>query len=171
MSTTSKAAEARIEKLRKERADEFANAPPSRVIEMALEDLEAVQAHKDDYFVDMSYWHQPAVETDHDRIKNAEKRCVVCFAGSVMANTLSCDKLVDMGPGDFEDAKVVRRLSALNLFRMGHVHHGLHAMGIQPPAEISPYPEPVSYFTPGKPNKAFKTSMRKLVDLLRSHGL
>jgi hypothetical protein len=155
------------EELRKARAEEFSKAPPSRVVEMALEDIEAVEAHPDIYRVNMDIWHRPRLlEGEDGRLK---KKCVVCLAGSVIANSLGADPDVNYSPADY-GAATYARLSALNVFRQGAEEIGLQTMGYHNIAEkLGPRKE---RYAPYAGNKTqFKAYMRDLVQRLRDAGL
>lgn len=90
---------------------------PSKLIRLALKDLEAVEKSKR-FVVDMNEWFRP------------NGQCAVCLAGSVMAKTLKVStskrKLKSLGlldswgeviPDKFK--KEMYALQALNYFRLG----------------------------------------------------
>jgi hypothetical protein len=99
-----------------DKREEFANALPSRCIELALEDLEAVEK-RHEYEIDMGVWHCP----EPDR---GGEVCSVCFAGAVMAMRLGMDINLEAGPENF-DFEVQQRLLAINDFRKGAIERGL----------------------------------------------
>lgn len=74
-----------------------------QILGMALHDLRTIEK-KRGYKVDMNYWHEPQ-----------GNKCVVCLAGSVMANRLGAKKKEGMEPYDTEYAN---KLNALNCLRM-----------------------------------------------------
>ena len=152
--------EAKVDALKKSKAEEFATACPSRVIEMALEDLEAVE-QSPNYRVVMEECHRPS----------QFGYCTVCLGGAVIANRLGgspsqkllFDSYEDGGWGDEECA----RLSALDCFRQGLVGAALDYFGIgNAPlgdrAPITPY-----HLNPD----SFKLSLRHLIVMLKRGGL
>lgn len=94
---------------------------PSELILLALSDLAEVEARPNVYTVNMSVWH------------NGEdlKRCLVCFAGAVIAGTLGAKPYEKTSPHRFPDDD--NKLQALDLFRVGAVLDGLEIMGLQCP--------------------------------------
>ena len=145
--------EAKTEALKKSKAEEFATACPSRVIEMALEDLEAME-NDERYYVDMGVWHCPG----------PAGKCAVCFAGSVMANRLGISPKGSYEPCDFNPA-TENRLTALNLFRTGMIDDGLHFIGpklYMADWRMTDYRE--------NPDK-FKSQMHAMAAMLRQQGL
>ena len=97
----------------------FASAPISKVIEIALLDLEKIE-RSPQHTVRMSTWYEQDGE-----------ECYVCFAGCVMASTLAECPLRDdeyrtreeygITPGRYEDKRITKRLRALDLARRGFV--------------------------------------------------
>lgn len=148
---------AKAEELRKAREEEFANAPPSRIIEMALEDLEAVE-RTPGYVIDMDVWHDPT----------SDGRCAVCFAGAVIAHRIGTPKDVLFECMDCSDA-LQDRFFALNAFRSGNIRYGLELMRIEDaPATVPQRMQVVEY--EDNPTQ-FKSDMRALAETLRSAGL
>lgn len=148
--------------LQQAKNNEFASACPSRVIEMALEDVEILQRSDKYKFRMGDIWHRPVGD-----------KCAVCFAGAVMANRLRVPATENADPEDFEDAIQVR-LSALNLFRQGLVGMGLDEM--VPRSSLRGEREngfwwhlPVRRFHGG--GKGFKADMRSIAEMLKSKGL
>lgn len=90
---------------------------PSQLIRLALADLTAVEKKKSYYRVDMNIWHG----TDSEPLP--EPRCVVCFAGAVIAMAGNRPGLY-LEPGHFP-ANICRKLAALESFRTGSVGEGL----------------------------------------------
>jgi len=144
---------------------------PSKLIRLALKDLEACQKDKD-YIIRMSGWHYPV-----------EGKCHVCLAGAVISQTLGGKKEVDLFPNCFP-LPWASALWALDFFRRGAIEHGLLHLNILLDSErSSKVPRYVSmplYPSPLEPmdeeNRAdriekFMQEMNKLVDLLESHGL
>jgi hypothetical protein len=81
----------------------------SDLIELALKDLELVE--KDPrYRVDMSQWHY-----------GAEKVCVVCLAGAVIAKTLGAPRNKTYTPGKCSSDNRVK-LRALDMVRCGYLN-------------------------------------------------
>ncbi len=148
--------EAKSEALQKSKAEEFATACPSRVIEMALEDLEAVERSKK-YKVEMDACHDPR-----------HGKCYVCLGGAVIANRFGADPDERMvfdscdGWGDEE----TKRLSALDCFRQGYVAWGLDYFDVK---WLDDEKHTVARYQ--RNTKRFKADMRAIAELLKSHGL
>lgn len=117
---------------------------PSDLIRLAVDDITRVEAMKDKYFINMKSWHEPAknpikeipldnwaqpFNTDPD------KRCAVCFAGSVMTCTLKADKGKRYTPEKF-NADTRDKLEALNDFRTGAISDGFINLGIEVPSFV-----------------------------------
>lgn len=152
MSTTEDKAKA----LQKARAKEFAAACPSRVIEIALEDLEVVEKNPA-YRVDMDVWHYAK-----------EGRCSVCFAGAVMANRLGVPSTRSRVCQDFTDA-TSDRLLALDSFRRGQIEGGLRTIDGSYRRHHFQHAF-VTAYDRDDPTQ-FKADMRKIVETLRQAGL
>jgi hypothetical protein len=87
-------------------------APPSThsaLIRLAVHDLEKVERDKR-YEIDMRAWHAPGTPDNNV--------CYVCFAGSVMANSLNAPLNEYRSPNQFSD-KWYRAFIFLNNIRMG----------------------------------------------------
>ena len=145
----------KTEELRKIREEEFATAPPSRVIEMALEDLEECEALPGAFTIDMTVFYD----------RRPDGRCGICLAGAVMANRL---RLVQHQRPNVVELDITHggRLQALDFFRMGNIALGLEAMML---AQL-----PIKFVDVAKyqddPAK-FKSDMRALAETLRKAGL
>tara|TARA_B100002049_G_scaffold229961_1_gene206248 strand:+ start:156 stop:578 length:423 start_codon:yes stop_codon:yes gene_type:complete len=130
---------------------------PSDVIEVALADLEFVEADPR-YRIDMSTWHEPL----------SGNHCAVCFAGAVMAKTLKSPVGSDKHPGNFS-GRTAKRLGALDDFRCGEVADGLMNFGVEWTPELAsewdfrPTPYAVD-------PEEFKADMRDLAKRLRAKG-
>ncbi len=129
---------------------------PSELIRVALADLE--KCEKDPgYKIEMDVWHEPRSEGG---------KCEVCLAGSVMAKTLSVDRIMDADPSEFPEA-VHLKLCALDSFRCGEVTEAFLGMrigdGIRQISdrEIKPYS-----LNPAQ----FKEDMNRLADELEAAG-
>lgn len=92
---------------------------PSDLIMLALKDLEKVEKLKNEYKVDMLFWHS---------YDDWRKKCNVCFAGAVMAMESNAPKNLSLGANDFgyDDH---RKFVALDFFRTGSIGEGLEYMG------------------------------------------
>lgn len=90
----------------------------SEAILLALVDLEAVEKNPL-YKVYMQTWHAPP-----STVGPGATQCYVCFAGSVMVNSLKTDFDKESGPSDFSNdwGQVFR---ALNSVRQGHIASAL----------------------------------------------
>lgn len=93
---------------------------PSELCRVALADL--AKCRQDPrYIIDMMQWHEPYDE-DH---------CVVCLAGSVMAQTFNVPIDEECRPNQFGVDR--RKLHALDEFREGLIAFGLAVMQIELP--------------------------------------
>ena len=89
----------------------------SDLIELALADL--AKCEKDSHYnIDMGRFHVPTTS-----------KCLVCFAGAVMAKSLGVSRKESCHPTFFEEWNE-RRLSALDWFRCGAVVEALRTMGV-----------------------------------------
>lgn len=125
---------------------------PSVAILQALEDLEACERDPR-YEIHMNAWHE-----------EEDGQCLVCLAGSVMAQRLGASVGEYLEPGDFE--RESNKLRALDNFRCGLVAEGLRQFHRQPVA--IEWERSISYHTDPA---AFKADMRRLAVLLAEHGL
>jgi hypothetical protein len=118
--------ESKREALIKARTEEFAKASPSKVIQMALDDMEQIE--KDDrYVVHMDgLWHQYGPDAVVQSIPQGI--CAVCAAGACMSVRLGVPFGINAIPGDprFEWSREVNiRLQGLDFFRRGLVWEGV----------------------------------------------
>lgn len=132
---------------------------PSDLIELALADLEKCEADPR-YRIDMNVWHRP------------NGHCAVCFAGSVMAQSLGvdprdCVMFTDEDDVEFGD-ELMAKFHALNEFRGGYVWEGLNELRIVKPARLDNFFIVTPYT---KSRDGFRADMRDLAEHLRSHGL
>ncbi len=67
---------------------------PSELIRLAIADLKKTAAMPDDYTIDMHQWHGKDWQN--------EKKCSVCFAGSVMAQTLQAPRGLSLSNSAFD---------------------------------------------------------------------
>jgi hypothetical protein len=105
-----------LEEKWKARQKEFAKARPSRQLEMALQDFEAVRFDSR-YKIDLNEAHAFDGEA-----------CHVCLGGAVMANTLRFDPRRSAFFTEVE-GDLVYVLDMLDAFRLGNVDHGLRLCG------------------------------------------
>ena len=90
----------------------------SDLIEVALNDLIAVEKSKK-YDVNMDeVWYEPV-----------GKKCHVCFAGSVMVNSLGCNLEDEIEPDDFT-LSLNSKFRALDFIRDGYVEYALNELRI-----------------------------------------
>ncbi len=129
---------------------------PSELIRLALDDLKKCE-ESPDYRIDMSDWHLPTRDGS---------TCLVCLAGSVMAQSLDADPLDDFTPCHF--GANACKLEALDEFRSGRVAAGLRVMGIDTPSEVPMCCYVTSYDL--EPS-AFITVMQGMADALDEAGL
>jgi len=92
---------------------------PSELILLALKDLILVECSKS-YEIDMGEWHTPR--------SSFNDKCLVCFAGAIMAKTLKIDASEDVDPTDFSNA-THSKLESLEFFRMGEVGDAFEILG------------------------------------------
>jgi hypothetical protein len=83
----------------------------SALAELGLEALAKVAAQPGLYRVDFGHWHMPSLTED---------RCLVCFAGAVMATTFGLNPLEFSSPQYFLNPNRLRLL-ALDSLRCGSV--------------------------------------------------
>lgn len=150
----------------------------SGLIRVALADLIAVEKQRKRFEVDMSIWHRGAGQPfDSWNPENGvNKKCVVCFAGSVMAMSLG---VADNETKDYEDfdQDTENKLAAIDALRSGNIQDAASILGIEPKG--SSYEGPVQIeVTFGdvsvpeyKDNKpGFKKTMKNLADELEAAG-
>lgn len=137
-------------------------APPlpeklSDCIDLALKDLRAVLRSPRQFRVNMGTWFE-----------SYGKYCTVCFAGSVMAQTLGAvGSGYELHPNSFSDHNRVR-LFALNLIREGWVGHAVVETGMYLPFAAD-YCVPVASFTENA--KDWFADMAYIARMLRRKGL
>lgn len=133
---------------------------PSELIETALRDLEAVERLPETYRVDMRMWHSWG---------SSEKKCYVCLAGAVMAQSLGAGPERDLDPTEFDEE--YSKLIALNYFRCGDITVGLMHMS----AWKTEYEDKIEDRHVPQYNRddgrSFKEEIRKMVEYLREKGL
>lgn len=97
---------------------------PSKVLALALMDLEAIEKMPDTYKINMETWHTASNEG------NAPV-CHVCLAGSVMSQTLGyrpdTDVFIDRVESE-HDQTVATALVALEHYRRGYIDNFLFAL-------------------------------------------
>lgn len=132
---------------------------PSELIELALADLEKVEADREHYRVDMGAWHEPKYGL-----------CYVCLAGAVMAKTMNFSRIDSVDPvNSVHSPGDENKLMALNEFRVGMIDHGLHYMGITDKAEL--LPDRLEHEPYAARPVIFKGQMRALAKMFRDVGL
>jgi len=94
----------------------------SEAIDLALEDLEIVEAHED-YEIYMGIWHRPS-----NYEGNENSKCMVCFAGAVMSVTHQVPWGISSHPDQF-NTEWNRVFQALDDIRIGNLWAALHRMG------------------------------------------
>lgn len=127
---------------------------PSELIRLAIKDLEACEK-SDAYTTDMLVWHRPSTENE---------KCIVCFAGAVMANTLGADPKTRVEPPHFGE-DIEAKLDALDSFKCGEVEEAMEELCVDSKLldrEVSRYDE-------GR-EKQFKSDMLDLADELEAEG-
>jgi hypothetical protein len=139
------------------RPEDIRTVPPSRLIDIALDDLEMIE-ESPIYKVDMTAWHEPALW-----------RCSVCLAGCVISTRFGGDHFDNLYPDDFDGA-ARNVLVALDAFRVGDIGDGLALLR---------YPAPDAYGLPlevpiadyGHSPVQFKSDMRGLAAMFREAGI
>lgn len=130
---------------------------PSKLLELALKDLRAVEADGR-YIVDMCTYH-------NKRSKGG--KCHVCLAGAVMAKSLKAKCGESYAPYSYE-AGVRDQLFTLKCFCDGVISFGLLFTSTPIPPDlpdfvgVTPYEESPS---------EFKRDMKKIIKLLKKAGL
>jgi hypothetical protein len=94
---------------------------PSKLLTIALKDLQKVEKLKKDYRIDMWDYHQASY--------SSSDTCSVCLAGAVMARTLKTPKTKTVHPEVFGDHNHYA-LRAIDLFRMGECDTAFEYLGI-----------------------------------------
>ncbi len=137
----------------------------SKLILVALDDLTRVERSKK-YRVNMDNWHVP------------NGQCAVCLAGAVMTRKLAPTEVVWLYEGvtSVFDGGTVRKFTALDKARQGHVRSALKYLGVSADrveetgvdacnADIVDFP------TYAEDRRAWKRGMRKLSKWLDARGL
>ncbi len=159
---TLEAINAALEAKRIARNEEFATCKMSRMLEMALEDLVAIETDPG-YGIDMGVWHE--------RGQERPSVCYVCLAGSVMAKSLDLSKDEGFQHGRHRWGNdVANRLKALNSLRKGCVTTAFLHMGTLAPEGIKdsmPSRDPV-YLS--KDKSIFRGDMQAIIAELKKHG-
>jgi hypothetical protein len=172
------------------RRKEFRTCKPSRLCEIAMEDLLKIEKMDHLYKIEMAEWHSPVFDEDDDNHRKVANihTCYVCYAGATMAMSLDLKPNQDYAQTKFPEG-IERRLSALNAFRSGYIHDGLEYMGftlhqslnakdvfgyynapeLLPEYESLPNSIPVPCYNDDK--RAFKRGMKRVIKLLQQHGL
>lgn len=104
----------------------------SKLIDIGLRDLRATEK-MNNFIIDMdTYFHPTKLECridEYDKVIKTEPACVVCFAGSVMAQTLKAPITGrDLDPVDFDGNS--RQLEALNGLRCGSTTSAAIELGL-----------------------------------------
>ncbi len=131
-------------------------ARPSRLIEMALVDLEALERDPN-YVIDMSDWHVPTLW-----------RASVCLAGVCMVRRLGAARGRDYQPEDFGDSEGA--LYGLYYFITGDLEGAFSYLDLLPP-EYFGLPSEVAIADYHYNASQFKSDMRGLADTLRQAGI
>jgi len=160
------------------RAEAFLLASPSAKIDMALADLEVAE-RSPGYAIDMETWHTP---------ERSSNRCLVCFAGAVMASRhgiqphqVYVGPLPADGPGEFAlSARWDDIFTALDQFRCGFVAAYLAREGTMPAEQIDAFaraqsPRDPSGRFPGHVEyaddaEAFRRWAQSMADRMRTAG-
>lgn len=116
---------------------------PSKLLLVALRDLRAIEQDSR-YTVDMRVWHNPEFSYG---LLGSVRVCEVCLAGAVIARSFRTPIQRGVTPGNLTPSRR-RKLYALDAFRQGCIHSGLHWLQISSdeiPPELPLRVEVVSY--------------------------
>lgn len=149
---------------------------PSALIEVALKDLTKVERNKK-YVIHMNTsWHEgigcvyevDAYGTNTGKVLKPAKKCAVCFAGAVIANTLETKFGENKTPNQF-DSETAAKLNALDSFRQGEVAYALETFYQAESFSRRMDRNVVSYGT--RNSAKFKKQMRQLAKDLKAFGM
>jgi hypothetical protein len=169
---------------------EFLTCKPSRLIEMAMEDLVKCEKSKK-YRIEMGEWIAKKWSS------NVQKEvCYVCLAGACVSQRFDIKHSLNASVGELAETiidghaeEVERRMEALDQFRLGYVADAIESMHIKVSDEVferikifddkyyiwgagnRAIPQ---YFEPEEnkeQNKLFKTNMKLLIEDLKELGL
>lgn len=135
---------------------------PEKLSELALLGLEAltkVEERPDVYHVEFGYWHLWS---------RAKSRCLVCFAGAVMATTFDLSPLEFAAPGFFLCPNR-GRLLALDSLRTGSLAEAAFRAGLGGAEQLRA--QPMSRAMPDYRRGNFRSEMEQLVVDLKTVGL
>ena len=145
----------KAEALKKAKTEAFFTACPSRLTELALVDLEAIEGNPK-YIIDMRWVHTGVGYGD---------ACSVCFAGAALANRLDAPFAEHWSCMPDPGLKIYHRVWALDNFRQGKIANGLSCLEIErdiPDMHVTDYRE-----SPAE----FKLGIRKVIATLKEAGL
>lgn len=134
----------------------------SALTRVALKDLEKIEQDQR-YVVDMSEWHW----------MDKSGECHVCFAGVVMAGTLTSSLYDSLTPVSF-DEDTRKKLLALDEMRSGYVQNAVHTLrnvnGVSEDTLSSAYDldTPLNY---ADDPEWFKARLYEIADKLEAMGL
>lgn len=139
----------------------------SDCLELALADIEKVE-ESDKFVVDMDDWI-----CTYPTTPGGKSVCHVCAAGAVMTQTLGITRehyshpaqVFNSGEISYADS---RRLLALDHLRLGYLHSALRETEQDVPDRI---PRIFDVDTYESDPEEWKLDMRRVVSLLREHGL
>lgn len=99
---------------------------PGDLLRLAVLDLAAARANTTEYGIDMSIWM-----TRDEAWGSKDGKCMVCFAGSVMAGSLRTHVKngCSAGPRRFREPDTTGKLLALNSFREGFISSTFRDLG------------------------------------------
>ena len=131
---------------------------PSTLIRLAIADLEKCE-DDEGYVIDMDTWHGD----------NGEYKCVVCFAGAVMAQTLNAPIGANLSPSQIDNVvgyKSARALRALDYFRNGDLISGWGELLMDGPCPLMDQ-YVVSYWSNPE---GFKSAMHEIAQNFATEG-
>lgn len=87
------------------------------ILSLALIDLRACERDKEKFEIDMHEWFVPG------------KKCIVCLAGSVIAQRFACRSKDEFEELCDADADIDAKIDAINFLRRGNVEYALLRVG------------------------------------------
>lgn len=138
----------------------------SEAIHLALHDLELVEFDPN-YLVDMGNWHRRSLDGT---------KCIVCFAGSIMAKSLEADPKKDIWFDSFGSKRWERVFLALDKVRTGRIQMALMEFHGDFSERFDPFFFSEKNFdlnnlNYGQDRKAFKEAMFDVATMLEVNGL
>lgn len=110
-----------------------------QIFEIALTDMKVLEESKK-YILDMGVWH--GFDYADTEKPDEKRRCVVCCAGAVMAQTFEAPLGEDLSPNSFEqDDALKTKFNALNELRSGFIAAAYNQFHDYEKSFVDNYPE------------------------------